>query len=144
MPSRRDFLKKCSETLALVTAPALLQNCAAGITTFRGQFDGETITVPKIEAATLQQPNGLLQVQARNLPIRIVLRNIPGQGFIALSTVCTHSGCEVRAMPASFQCPCHGSEYDVEGNVTEGPARKPLQKFEVIENETEFIIKVKS
>ncbi|MFQ5627158.1 MAG: ubiquinol-cytochrome c reductase iron-sulfur subunit [bacterium] len=144
MPSRRDFLKKCGGAIALVTAPSMLENCTSGISTFRGQFDGETIVIPKIEAIALQQPNGLLQVQAQYLPIRIVLRNVPEKGYIALSTVCTHSGCEVRTMPASFQCPCHGSEYDAEGNVIGGPAQRPLQRFIVIEKENEFIIKVKT
>jgi Rieske Fe-S protein len=50
----------------------------------------------------------------------IIRRN--GQLF-ALSSVCTHMGCKVKPeSDGSFECPCHGSEYDPYGKVTEGPA----------------------
>ncbi len=49
------------------------------------------------------------------------------EGFFALSAVCTHLGCTVRDNgPEGFVCPCHGSRYDREGQVTNGPAPWPL------------------
>lgn len=143
MSSRREFLKKCGGTLAAVASPVLLTRCAAGAPTVRGAFDGEQIVLAKSELASQLRADGFLMVQAQNLPIRIVLRRVAGKGYIALSTVCTHSGCEVRPLPSSFQCPCHGSEYDLFGEVREGPAREPLQQFQVIENENDLTIKVK-
>ena len=50
-----------------------------------------------------------------------------GRGLRALSGRCTHLGCTVRAQAGGgFICPCHGSTYDPEGNVTGGPAPQPL------------------
>lgn len=46
----------------------------------------------------------------------------------ALNAICTHLGCVVPWSAANnkFMCPCHGSQYDVEGSVIRGPAPLPL------------------
>jgi len=54
-----------------------------------------------------------------------------GDRVAAISTTCTHLGCIVAASATGFQCPCHGSQFDVDGNVTGGPAPKPLAWYNV-------------
>lgn len=49
----------------------------------------------------------------------------------AVSTTCTHLGCIVGLSETGFACPCHGSRFDQDGNVTGGPAPKPLPWFKV-------------
>lgn len=46
----------------------------------------------------------------------------------ALNAVCTHLGCVVPWNKAvnKFMCPCHGSQYSMEGSVVRGPAPLPL------------------
>ena len=54
-----------------------------------------------------------------------------GDKVAAISTTCTHLGCIVAPSLTGFACPCHGSQFDVDGNVTGGPAPKPLAWFQV-------------
>ena len=50
----------------------------------------------------------------------------------AVSLRCTHLGCLLRFNGAerSWDCPCHGSRFDVDGAVLEGPAVHPLERKE--------------
>ena len=54
-----------------------------------------------------------------------------GNRVAAISTTCTHLGCIVGVTDTGFSCPCHGSRYDQDGNVTGGPAPKPLPWFKI-------------
>ena len=54
------------------------------------------------------------------------------EGFYAISIVCTHLGCIVSPLKTGFSCPCHGSLFDAQGKVKQGPAPKPLNWFEIV------------
>jgi cytochrome b6-f complex iron-sulfur subunit len=51
--------------------------------------------------------------------------------FLALSTICTHQGCDADVASSGTQivCPCHGSRFDTAGNVIAGPASRPLTQL---------------
>lgn len=51
----------------------------------------------------------------------------------AVSAVCTHEGCLVRFNRAqtSWDCPCHGSRFSVDGGVLSGPAVQALPAIEL-------------
>ncbi len=53
------------------------------------------------------------------------------EGFVAISAVCTHLGCIVNQAPPGFVCPCHGSRFDPNGKVLQGPAPSPLPWYEI-------------
>lgn len=56
-----------------------------------------------------------------------------GDEFIALSTKCTHLGCQVfwKERERLFYCPCHDGFFDERGNVVKGPPPAPLTTYKV-------------
>jgi cytochrome b6-f complex iron-sulfur subunit len=48
-------------------------------------------------------------------------------GFWALSLVCSHLGCTTEEDGSGYRCPCHGSRYDRQGLVLNGPAKQALK-----------------
>ena len=55
----------------------------------------------------------------------------------AVSLTCTHLGCTVGRSADGFVCPCHGSRFDTEGALLEGPATRPLDTYPVwVEDDT--------
>ncbi|HXK09525.1 MAG TPA: Rieske 2Fe-2S domain-containing protein [Vicinamibacteria bacterium] len=48
------------------------------------------------------------------------------EGFYTVSSVCTHLGCNVKRAASGFECPCHGSRFDENGRVVQGPAPSAL------------------
>lgn len=51
----------------------------------------------------------------------------------ALNPVCTHAKCVVdwNRAEKTWDCPCHGARYDIDGQVLTGPARRGLEKIEL-------------
>ncbi|KAA0095918.1 Rieske (2Fe-2S) protein [Mycolicibacterium sp. P1-18] len=48
--------------------------------------------------------------------------------FKGFSTVCPHAGCNVNKITdGKIICPCHNSEFNLDGTVAQGPAKKPLE-----------------
>ena len=55
-----------------------------------------------------------------------------GAELFALSSTCTHRRCKLEAEPDNtFSCPCHGSTFNADGKVVEGPARRDLPVYEI-------------
>lgn len=79
-------------------------------------------------------------VVVRSRPVLVVNT---GEGFRAVSAVCTHLGCVVKWRKArrQFFCPCHGGRFDLEGEVLGGPAPEPLAQLEVEERPGSVVVR---
>ena len=55
------------------------------------------------------------------------------EGIYAVFAKCTHLGCTPRWLGTEnkFKCPCHGSGFYKDGLNFEGPAPRPLDRFEI-------------
>ncbi len=64
----------------------------------------------------------------------IIINN--GGNYTALSSVCTHTGCQVtyNSSAGNLPCNCHGSLFNLSGSVLNGPADAPLATYPVTEN----------
>ncbi|CAN5380535.1 hypothetical protein BH09PLA1_BH09PLA1_32450 [soil metagenome] len=61
--------------------------------------------------------------------------------LFALSAICTHKGCKVRAQSdQSFLCKCHGSTFDASGQVTKGPAKQDLPRLRVKADRSDHLL----
>jgi nitrite reductase/ring-hydroxylating ferredoxin subunit len=73
------------------------------------------------------------EARVDGLPLRPVAAYRDEQGELhKVSAVCTHLKCIVTWNNAerSWDCPCHGSRFDVEGRVLQGPAVKDLDRVD--------------
>ncbi|HEV2062569.1 MAG TPA: FAD-dependent oxidoreductase [Solirubrobacteraceae bacterium] len=106
------------------SAPKLAQlNLLAGL-----HFVGDRLT-PAEAGSSEEVPPGEARVVRSGLGKVGVYRD-EAAGLHAVSLRCTHLGCLTKWNDAerSWDCPCHGSRFDVDGNVLAGPAVNPLER----------------
>jgi cytochrome b6-f complex iron-sulfur subunit len=125
--SRRDFLK-----LVWAFFGGLVALEAAGVTIAylqprltAGEF-GSLINAGVVDDFP---PNSVTHITSG----RFYVVRLGDGGFLAVYHRCTHLGCTVPwdANQAKFICPCHSSEFDMQGVVKNPPAPRPLDLFAV-------------
>lgn len=121
---RRKFL-----TSATAAALASLAGCglraAVPVSIERGRIRLRISNHPGLTGS-----DGYLKVQAVG-DAGLIYILAAGDGFVAVSPVCTHLGCTVDIQARRLVCPCHGSMYDRAGRVLRGPAERPLASYPV-------------
>lgn len=143
-PSRRQMLVVggvVSGLAAVATTAPLISTFVAPV--LSGTSEGNWIPVGPADAFgpdrkehtySFVRKEGFHQsLQVRRI---VVARN--GDDFQVLSTKCAHLGCGVvwKAEEKKFYCPCHGGEFDSEGNPTVPPPDKPLARLQARFNAT--------
>lgn len=95
------------------------------------QFVGKRLSAGKIDALVEIAPGEgrLVKYEGSTLA---VYKDETGKVY-ALNPVCTHAKCVVgwNRAEKSWDCPCHGARYDLNGAVLTGPARRGLEKIEI-------------
>lgn len=63
--------------------------------------------------------------------------------LLAYNATCNHQQCSVdwSADQTLFVCPCHDSQFGVDGSLTKGPATAPLTAFEVKVEGDDILVK---
>ncbi len=131
--SRRQFLTRSALVAATAAVAAACGNgqigpTAANVPSTNGSGTGNNgthlavITVGKY--AALANTGSLVQVNSY-----IAVKRTGTATFSAFSMVCTHQGCLTQLSNNAFYCPCHGASFNSNGQVTRGPASRPLQQY---------------
>jgi len=128
---RKEFLSQVGFGAAALLLPACfgsLTSCSSNDVT----PSGGGITPPTNLDFTLDVSTGALSANGGFLVTNgiIVARTLTGS-FLAVSAACTHQGTTVQFRGASndFLCSNHGSVFSAAGQVTNGPASRPLTQF---------------
>ena len=106
----------------------------AGIASGWGVFKFLSYKAPEeniLSFITLSQPQTYPLGSATYIPEVKAWLFHSDDGFYALSSTCTHLGCTINLGDEKFNCPCHGSQFSLSGNVLQGPASAALPNFEV-------------
>jgi cytochrome b6-f complex iron-sulfur subunit len=143
---RRNFVQlTCLGCLGTLVGTSLLESCTSAqyvTATFSNNYlqiqKSDFISITKEKKTEL--PFVLVKHDA--LPFPICIYKIDENEYRALYMECTHQGCELKAYTTQLVCPCHGSEFDNQGKVLEGPADEPLKQFDIKTDPTTLYIKI--
>lgn len=119
---RRHFIKRAALTLATVTGVVAAMSY---LRQFFPRLAGEKRRI-LLGDAVLFPVDTFTYLDEYNL---FVYRD--HEGIRAVSAVCTHLGCILESTTDGFECPCHGSCYNLEGEVLSGPAPRDLSWYQV-------------
>lgn len=142
--SRRDFIKRSAvgviaggAILSTMNVEAFAKTAAANKAVFRKS--GDDLVVKLADNTSLGKTGGSVKVNDE-----IMLIRKSETEFMAVKTICTHKGCDVELDGDKFVCPCHGSEYTIDGKVTQGPAKTNLKTFETIFDSDKGTVTIKT
>jgi len=141
---RRDFLKTCVLACGAGTALSIALGGCKTVYEATSSLENNILKVKKTEftdAEGKKRSFVLLRNTKSEFPIALYRTETVQQDvFTALSTQCTHSGCEVQPNNVSLVCPCHGSEFSNKGAVMNPPAERDLKQYTVTtDNENIFV-----
>lgn len=105
-----------------------------GSPVFIPQVVSGKVVLPFANIPELGSVGGSWVGQPQGLADTLIVVRTSATAAAALSAVCTHQGCLVAYAPANnnLACPCHGSNYDLTGKVTMGPAIKPVMQYSAV------------
>lgn len=120
--NRRDLLRVVGTSAGALVVTAAFPGCS--------HPTGSPPSGPVSAMTVADYKMNALRVLSANIAV-----GLDSGGLYAMSSVCTHAGClledNAETISAGLSCPCHGSTFDGNGNVTGGPARTPLQHYAV-------------
>ena len=133
---RREFLKRTGLVLGAASLTGVLADILASCSSPSSPNVTHGTTTVDISKLT---SNGQFIVDTNvnptpdGTPILVIRQS--ATSYTALSMRCTHQGCQVSPPSGgTIYCSCHGSRFDLNGNVIAGPAPSPLAKYGVTLN----------
>jgi Rieske Fe-S protein len=137
--SRRRFCAGACQVAGGATIATLITACGGGtsptspsggsssrLPVLNGQFASSRVRVAA--DGPLGQVGGAALVES--IAGVFLVSRASESSFTAVEGICTHEGCTITNQDGgTFVCPCHGSRYTFNGQVTAGPARASLRQY---------------
>ena len=137
--NRREFVKDALTGIGTVAFGSFIMinqsSCSEGSPTAPTDSNGETsitIDLSLSENNSLLTIGGVLALAANELDSSGMLLYRQSESTVKVySRNCTHAGCTIGGFSSSgiSSCQCHGSMFDTNGNVINGPAAIPLNQY---------------
>lgn len=132
---RRTFLKAGCLACSGALSASLLSGCASSFYVASATLDKNRLVVKKDQFQAMKKGQTITRlfvvVNHERIEFPIALYRAGESEYTALYLQCTHQNCELRPNEQVMVCPCHGSEFDRQGKVLEGPAERSLKRFPV-------------
>ncbi len=152
--TRRDFFVKSASAVAIVSTSGIISSIITSCTSPTGP-NGNYTTLETIQKSVV---NNQISIDIPSSPIAnkntralvkfnngnaILVEHKSDDTYKALSGICTHQSCVVSGYDggsSEFVCPCHGSRFNLNGGVVQGPANSSLRVYTTsVENNTLII-----
>lgn len=136
--SRREILGAASA----VAAAGVLSGCGAEEMMMPMDTASQCKTIPT-NPLVITDDGTLAVGQARRIeygsetPKDAIYLHRNANGFIALDERCSHAGCALAMTGGLYKCGCHGSQFNLDGTVSKGPATLPLLTFPMCRRATD-------
>ena len=136
--SRRRFCAEACQMASCATLATLFSACddssptspsgmGSKLGVLSGRFTGAAVQVTAA-GSPLADVGGAALVES-TAGVFLISRTSTS-AFSAIDAVCTHEGCTITGFAGdTYVCPCHGSRYSLNGQVTGGPARASLRRY---------------
>ncbi len=125
---RRKFVKQsCSLCVAIGSGMLIgsLASCGTALPVYKTTLADNKVTVP----VSLFANSDFQLIQPKGMYYNIGLKKEKDGNYTALLLRCTHADNQLTPTGNGFKCTLHGSTFDTEGHVTNGPAERPLQNY---------------
>jgi cytochrome b6-f complex iron-sulfur subunit len=138
--SRRRFCARACQAASGATLATMFAGCGGGadsptspssravdLDVVTGRYTGSSVEV-EVAGTALSGVGGAVLV--RSVAGEFLLARTADSTFSAVDAICSHQSCTVTGADGSaYVCPCHGSRYDRNGRVLQGPATAALRRF---------------
>ena len=143
---RRDFIRtSCLTCLGGSILSSALTACSSTYYAKQVDFKQNNLVIKKSEFVEIKKDKQITRnvvvAKYEKLGFPIAIFRVGEDKYNAIYLECTHQGNEVQPQGDYLVCEGHGSEFDSKGQVTQGPAEKPLRVFPVkTDDENIYII----
>lgn len=139
--TRREFcLRACQAATVMAFGSAvstILQSCSSDDSLSSGSQNLPQIQATAVNGVitlTIDAGSPLVAVgsaaQVQHAGGTLLVARTAQNEFSALTAVCTHQQCTISGYANQiYTCPCHGSQFNTNGQVTRGPAAAALRKY---------------